>query len=41
MDALRTAISVWGAGERLGWPPTADEAKRIADQARAEREAAR
>jgi citrate synthase len=25
MDALRTAIS-----ERLGWPPTADEAKRIA-----------
>jgi len=30
MDALRTAISVWGAGERLGWPPTADEARRIA-----------
>ena len=30
MDALRTAISVWGAGERLGWPPTAEEAKRIA-----------
>jgi citrate synthase len=29
MDALRTAISVWGAGERLGWPPTAEEAKRI------------
>jgi len=30
MDALRTAISVWGAGERLGWPPTADEARKIA-----------
>ncbi len=30
MDALRTAISVWGAGERLGWPPTAEEAKKIA-----------
>jgi citrate synthase len=33
MDALRTAISVWGAGERLGWPPTADEARRIAAMA--------
>jgi len=30
MDALRTAISVWGASERLGWPPTAEEAKNIA-----------
>ena len=30
MDALRTAISVWGAGERLGWRPTADEARKIA-----------
>ena len=33
MDALRTAISVWGAGERLGWPPTAEEAKKIAAMA--------
>ncbi len=22
MDALRTAVSVWGAEQRLGWPPT-------------------
>lgn len=33
MDALRTAVSVWGAGERLGWPPTADEARRLAAMA--------
>ncbi|MEY4388765.1 MAG: hypothetical protein RLZZ432_484 [Chloroflexota bacterium] len=33
MDALRTAVSVWGAGERLSWPPTAEEAKRIAAMA--------
>lgn len=29
MDALRTAVSVWGAGAGLGWPPTADEARRL------------
>lgn len=33
MDALRTAVSVWGAGERLGWPPTADEARSLAAMA--------
>jgi citrate synthase len=26
MDALRTAVSVWGAASRPGWPPTAEQA---------------
>jgi len=29
MDALRTAVSVWGAERRLGWPPTVDEARAL------------
>ena len=29
MDALRTAVSAWGATETLGWPPTADEARAL------------
>lgn len=29
MDALRTAISAWGAAEGLDWPPTADEARAL------------
>jgi citrate synthase len=29
MDALRTAISAWGAAERLTWPPTVDQARAI------------
>ena len=29
MDALRTAISTWGACERLGWPPTVEQARRL------------
>ena len=27
MDALRTAISTWGALHRLGWPPTVEQAR--------------
>ena len=27
MDALRTAISAWGAGNRLDWPPTVEQAR--------------
>jgi citrate synthase len=27
MDALRTAVSVWGATQRLAWPPTAEQAR--------------
>ncbi len=29
MDALRTAVSTWGACERLGWPPTVEQARRL------------
>ena len=29
MDALRTAVSVWGAEERLGWPPTPEQARAL------------
>jgi citrate synthase len=27
MDALRTAVSVWGATQKLGWPPTPEQAR--------------
>jgi citrate synthase len=29
MDALRTAVSAWGAGRRTTWPPTAEQARAI------------
>jgi citrate synthase len=29
MDALRTAVSAWGAGRRLEWPPTVEEARAL------------
>jgi citrate synthase len=29
MDALRTAVSVWGALNRPGWPPTVDQARAL------------
>jgi citrate synthase len=29
MDALRTAVSVWGATQDLPWPPTADQARAV------------
>jgi citrate synthase len=29
MDALRTAVSVWGAINRPGWPPTVDDAREL------------
>ena len=29
MDALRTAVSVWGATRTLGWPPTVEEARAL------------
>jgi citrate synthase len=29
MDALRTAVSVWGAWRRPHWPPTVDQAREI------------
>jgi len=29
MDALRTAVSVWGATTTLEWPPTVDDARRL------------
>ncbi|MDQ3870383.1 MAG: citrate/2-methylcitrate synthase [Chloroflexota bacterium] len=29
MDALRTAVSVWGATTRPGWPPTAEQARAL------------
>ncbi len=29
MDALRTAISVWGATQRLSWPPTPEQARAL------------
>ena len=44
MDALRTAVSAWGATQALGWPPTADAGPRadgvLADRARRVRPAA-
>ena len=27
MDALRTGVSVWGASQSLGWPPTVEQAR--------------
>jgi citrate synthase len=29
MDALRTAVSAWGAAEAPGWPPTVDQARAL------------
>jgi citrate synthase len=29
MDALRTAVSVWGAGQKLAWPPTPEQARAL------------
>ena len=29
MDALRTAVSVWGATRSLAWPPTPDQAREL------------
>ena len=29
MDALRTAVSVWGASQQLAWPPTPEQARAI------------
>ena len=29
MDALRTAISTWGALQQLGWPPTVEQARAV------------
>jgi citrate synthase len=29
MDALRTAVSAWGAGQNLPWPPTVDHARAV------------
>jgi citrate synthase len=29
MDALRTAVSVWGATEGIAWPPTPDQARAL------------
>src|SRR5260221_8303884 len=29
MDALRTAVSVWGAEQRLGWPPDVQTARAL------------
>ncbi len=29
MDALRTAVSAWGASARLSWPPTPDQARDV------------
>src|SRR3954468_21201005 len=29
MDALRTAVSAWGASERPGWPPTVKQARAL------------
>ena len=29
MDALRTAVSAWGATQRSTWPPTADQARAL------------
>jgi citrate synthase len=29
MDALRTAVSVWGAAARIAWPPTPEQARAL------------
>ena len=29
MDALRTAVSVWGATQELAWPPTVEQARAL------------
>src|SRR4051812_13095560 len=29
MDALRTAVSVWGATQKLAWPPTPEQARAV------------
>jgi citrate synthase len=29
MDALRTAVSAWGAGQRTTWPPTVEQARHV------------
>lgn len=29
MDALRTAVSVWGATQRIAWPPTPEQARAL------------
>jgi citrate synthase len=29
MDALRTAVSVWGATQKLSWPPTPEQARAL------------
>src|SRR5262249_43553035 len=29
MDALRTAVSVWGAAQKLAWPPTPEQARAL------------
>ena len=29
MDALRTAVSVWGATQQLSWPPTPEQARAL------------
>ncbi len=29
MDALRTAVSVWGAAQKLTWPPTPEQARHL------------
>ena len=29
MDALRTAVSAWGAAQKLPWPPTAEQARAL------------
>jgi citrate synthase len=29
MDALRTAVSAWGAGQELKWPPTPEQARAL------------
>jgi citrate synthase len=29
MDALRTAVSAWGASQALAWPPTPDQARAL------------
>jgi citrate synthase len=29
MDALRTAVSIWGAGQRPTWPPSVEQARAI------------
>ncbi|MBA2489402.1 MAG: citrate synthase [Chloroflexi bacterium] len=29
MDALRSAVSAWGAAERPGWPPSAEQARAL------------